>query len=118
MGIEKYLPLQGWALPERLAKRCGLHPHRRASALRHGADGGHADAQREADTDHAFVTYHAYFKRKMMIDNRQQRYQRIVGKVNMRNRIPWFRQHLTEGQRYRLEVGKQALIVGARQSVK
>jgi hypothetical protein len=75
-------------------------------------------AQRERNADHAFAADHADFQGHVVVHHRQQRNQRIAGKVDMPDLLPGLVEHVAELQLDPLQTGTQAPVVLAGQRSK
>ncbi len=110
-----HLPLQGGTLAEHAAESRGFHAPCRARALDQHSDRRRRDSQRQRDAHHALAADQPHFEGEVAVDQDQQRDERVVGKVDVPDRLAGLIEHVAEAERDRFQVGKQALVIGARQ---
>jgi superoxide dismutase len=74
--------------------------------------------ERHRNPEHAFAANQANFQRPMPLYQREQRHERVAGKVDMPDRPPRLIEDLAESQRDRLEASQQTPILVAGQARK
>ena len=73
------------------------------------------DAQRQRHADHAVAPHQPDFEREVAFDQREQRNQRLAGKVDVPDRLAGFVEHFAEGQVDGNQAGQQPQVGLTRQ---
>jgi hypothetical protein len=115
VDVAVQLALQRRAVAQLGAEARRAHFHGGPGALNQCAHRRNVDTERQGNSDHALAPHQPDFEREVAFHQREQRDQRLAGKVDVPDRFAGFVEHLAEGQVDGSEAGEQPQVGLARQ---